>query len=146
MAERLGWDFFDADDYHPPSNVAKMQRGEGLTDADRAPWLDTVRRLIEGRLAEHAPAVIACSALKAKYRAQLRDGDPRIATVWLDVGSEAITRRLDEREGHFAGANLLASQLEALEPPSPHEAARVVADGPIADVAGRVLEALKAEG
>jgi gluconokinase len=145
VAERLGWDFLDADDYHPPENVAKMERGEGLTDADRAPWLDALRRLIERRLAEHAPAVLACSALKASYRARLRGGDPRVATVWLDVDSGELAERLAEREGHFAGPDLLASQFDALEPPTSHEAVRVAAEGPMTEVAQRVVDAIEAE-
>lgn len=145
VAERLGWDFFDADDLHPPANVAKMERGEGLTDADRDPWLDAVRGLIERRLEAHASAVIACSALKAVYRARLRGGDPRVVMVWLDTAREAIARRLAEREGHYAGLNLLASQFEALEPPAPDEAVRVAAEGSVDGVARRVVAALKAE-
>jgi len=144
-AEQLGWDFFDADDYHPPSNVAKMRRGEGLTDADRAPWLDALRRLIERRLAERAPAILACSALKANYRAQLRRRDPRIATVWLDVDPETIARRLEAREGHFAGPDLLGSQFDTLEPPAPNEAVRVAAEDGVDQVARRVVDALRTE-
>jgi gluconokinase len=145
LADRLGWEFLDADDYHPPSNVAKMQRGEGLTDADRAPWLDALRRLIARRLAQHAPAVLACSALKANYRAQLRHGDPRVTIVWLDVDPETIARRLEAREGHFAGPELLASQFEALEPPTPDEAVRIAVEGDVDQVARRVIDALRAE-
>lgn len=145
VAERLGWDFFDGDNYHPPSNVAKMRRGEGLTDADRAPWLDALRRLIARRLAEHAPAVLACSALKANYRAQLRSGDPRVTIVWLDVDPETIARRLDAREGHFAGPDLLDSQFEALEPPAPNEAVRIGAENGVDQVARRVIDALRTE-
>ena len=145
VAERLGWDFFDADDFHPSANVAKMERGEGLTDADRGPWLDALRRLIERRLEERAPAVIACSALKATYRTRLRGGDPRVALVWLDTAREAIARRLAEREGHYAGPDLLASQFQALEPPTPGEAVRVAAEGSVDGVARRVVAALKVE-
>jgi gluconokinase len=142
VAERLGWDFFDADDLHPPANVAKMQRGEGLTDADRDPWLSALRGLIDGRLDEDAPAVIACSALKARYRRRLKQGDPRVAFVWLDTTKEAIAQRLAEREGHYAGPDLLTSQFDALEPPTPEEALRVVAEGSVDDVARRVVTAL----
>lgn len=146
VAERLGWDFLDADDYHPPENIAKMERGEGLTDVDRAPWLDAMRRLIERRLAEHAPAVIACSALKANYRARLSGGDPRVVTVWLDVGSEELAERLAEREGHFAGPDLLESQFDALEPPTSREAVRIAAGGTVGQVAQRVIDALEVAG
>lgn len=144
VADRLGWDFFDADDLHPPANVAKMQRGEGLTDADRDPWLHALCGLIDGRLDEQAPAVIACSALKASYRRRLKRDDPRVAMVWLDTARDAIAERLAAREGHYAGPNLLASQFDTLEPPAPEEAVRVVADGAVDDVARRVVRALDA--
>lgn len=139
VAERLGWAFFDADDYHPPENVAKMKRGEGLTDADRAPWLDALRGLIERRLQTGEAAVIACSALKQSYRDRLHAGDPRVAIVWLDLDRDAIARRLTHRTGHFAGPDLLQSQLDALEPPLPG-AAHVEADGSVDVVADRVID------
>lgn len=144
VAERLGWDFFDADDLHPPVNVAKMERGEGLTDADRDPWLRALCGLIDGRLEERAPAVIACSALKASYRRRLKRGDGRVVLVWLDTKREAIARRLTERQGHYAGPDLLTSQFDAFEPPAPAEAARVVSEGPVDEVARRVVAALVA--
>jgi gluconate kinase len=75
----------------------------------------------------------------------LRGGDPRVATVWLDVDPATLARRLDTREGHFAGSDLLASQFEALEPPSPNEAVRVAAEGDVDQVARRVVGALRAE-
>jgi gluconokinase len=144
VADRLGWAFFDADDLHPPANVAKMERGEGLTDADRDPWLDALCGLIDGRLDERAPAVIACSALKASYRRRLKRGDPRVGMVWLDTEREAIAQRLSDRQGHYAGPDLLASQFDALEPPTSEEAVRVVAEGSVDDVARRVVRALDA--
>ena len=143
VAERLGWAFFDADDLHPPANVAKMERGEGLTDADREPWLQAVRERIEQHLSAGAPLVLACSALRASYRARLRASDPRVRAVWLDASREAIAGRLSSREGHFAGPDLLASQLDTLEPPSPSEAARVSAVGTVDEVARSVIVALR---
>ncbi len=142
VAERLGWTFFDADDLHPEANVAKMARGEGLTDADREPWLRAVRAVIERRLAEGRPLVLACSALKASYRARLRAGDPRVRLVWLDAAPEALAERLAARQGHFAGPDLLKSQLGAFETPAPGEAALVRTWGTVDDVAGRVIVAL----
>ena len=142
VAQRLGWDFFDADDYHPPENVAKMQRGVGLADVDRAPWLDAVRSLVELRLADHRSAVIACSALKRSYRARLQGGDSQVVFVWLDPDREVLERRLAQRKGHFAGPDLLQSQFDALEPPSSLEAVCVEADGAVDVVADRVMSAL----
>ena len=142
VAERLGWTFFDADTLHPAANVAKMERGEGLTDADREPWLDAVRGVIEERLAEGVPLVLACSALKASYRLRLGTDDPQVRLVWLDATREALAERLARRQGHFAGSDLLASQLDTLEPPLPHEAIHVQTDGTVDDIARRVIAAL----
>lgn len=142
VAERLGWAFLDADDFHPLENVAKMTRGEGLTDADRAPWLSTVREVIEVRLAEGAPAVLACSALKRSYRAVLSGGDERVRFVWLDAPDEVVGERLSARRGHFAEGALLPSQRAALEPPEGGEAVRVAASGTPAATARRVIEAV----
>lgn len=142
VAERLGWNFFDADDLHPPPNVAKMQRGEGLTDADRAPWLRALRALIEECLANRTPTVLACSALKASYREQLHGDDARVATVWLDAPSAVIAARLERRQDHFAGPDLLAGQLRTLEPPPASEASRIDAGESVDAVAHDVMEAL----
>ena len=142
VADRLGWEFFDADDLHSPENVAKIAAGEGLTDADRAPWLEAVRRLIERRLDEDRPAVIACSALKASYRAKLRGRDDRVGVVWLDAPQDVLAARLASRRGHFAGVDLLPSQLDALEPATPDEARRVEATGAVRETAQRVIAAL----
>lgn len=141
LAARLDWTFADADDLHPAANVAKMQRGEGLTDADRAPWLDAVRALIERQLAAGQPTVLACSALKARYRAHIRVRD-EVRLVWLDAPRAELETRLVDRAGHFAGADLLPSQLKALEPPSAKEAVRVAATGGVDETAARVRAAL----
>lgn len=146
VADWLGWQFFDADDLHPPANVAKMQRGEGLTDADREPWLRSVRRLIEECLVAEAPAVLACSALKASYRTRLRGSDMRVAIVWLDAPRPVIADRLAARQGHFAGPSLLASQLGTLEPPTPSEALRIPAEGSETAVARALIEGLGLKG
>ena len=146
LAARLGWAFFDADDLHSPENVAKMQRGEGLTDADREPWLQSARSLIEQRLAAHTPAVLACSALKAAYRTQLCGDHARIAVAWLDAPPEVLTERLATRRGHFAGPSLLASQRTALEPPSQSEAVPIRAEGDVEAVVSDVIAALSLKG
>ena len=118
LAAHLGWPFADADAHHDAEAVAKMARGEGLTDADRAPWLDRLRALIEQHLAQGEPLVLACSALKRAYRERLaRAGEP-VRFVWLHAPPEVLAERLEAREGHFAGVALLESQLAALEPPT----------------------------
>ena len=142
LAARLGWTFVDADDLHPPENVAKMQRGEGLTDADRAPWLEAVRTLIETRLAVGTPTVLACSALKARYRAMLRVDD-RVQLVWLDVPRAVLEQRLRRRTDHFAGVDLLPSQLAAFERPAEREAVRIAVRGAIAQTVQAIIETLR---
>src|SRR5690349_3062900 len=81
LARALGWTFYDADDFHSPGNVAKMHRGIGLTDADRRPWLATLRDLIERVIRDGRNAVLACSALKEAYRKTLTPGDAPPGTV-----------------------------------------------------------------
>ncbi len=112
--------FADADDFHPPENVAKMASGLPLDDDDRAPWLASLRRWLGERHAEGRAAVLACSALKRRYRDALRAGLPSVAFVHLVVPAEELARRLESRT-HFMPRALLASQLETLEPLEPDE-------------------------
>lgn len=118
LAAALGWAFEDADAFHAPSSLEKMARGEGLTDADRAPWLARLGDLVRARAEAGPPTVLACSALTAGYRAQLGAGRPDVAALWLDVPPAELDGRLAERRGHVAGPDLLASQLAAWEPPA----------------------------
>ena len=118
LAAALGWAFEDADDHHDAAARAKMGRGEGLTDADRAPWLGRLAALIRQRVADGPPTVLACSALRASYRDRLGDDDPRVLVAWLDVPRDVIARRLAGRRGHYAGLDLLESQFATLEPPT----------------------------
>lgn len=142
IADRLGWAFLDADDFHPPENRAKMRAGIGLTDADRTPWLAAVRGAIERHLERGKPVVVACSALKRSYRQELGAEDPRVRFVWLDVSETKLRTRLAERQGHYAGTTLLPSQLDALEPPALHEAIRVEADGSVEETTRAVIDTL----
>lgn len=121
LARRLGHAFVDADDLHPPGNRAKMSAGKPLDDADRAPWLDAVAQVIAGWAAIGQGGVIACSALKRAYRDRLRAADPGLVTIHLDVEEAELRRRLARRRGHFFPAELLASQLAVLEPPTRDE-------------------------
>ena len=121
LAARLGWACQDGDDLHPAANVARMARGEPLTDADRAPWLAAIGAWLDDRRVEGRPAIMACSALKRAYRDGLRAGRPGLRFVWLKGEPGVLRRRLAGRAGHFAGQDLLASQLATLEPPSPDE-------------------------
>jgi gluconokinase len=121
LAAALGWDFVDADDLHSTANVAKMAAGTPLDDADRAGWLAAVASVIGARLAGGRPAVIACSALRRSYRERLGEGHPGVAFAYLKGGEALLRRRLEARHGHFAHADLLASQLATLEEPVPDE-------------------------
>ena len=118
LADRLGWAFEDADDYHSPPAIQKMARGVGLTDADRAPWLARLADLVRQRAEDGPPTVLACSALKASYRDVLGAGRADVAFVWLDVPREVLAARLRDRTGSFAGPDLLPSQLATFEPPA----------------------------
>jgi len=116
LAERLGWRFADADEFHPPENIAKMAGGIPLNDADRAPWLTALRAEIDGTLADFSDLVLTCSALKERYRRQLlTDG---VELVYLRGTPELIASRLGARAGHFAKVDLLASQFADLEEPT----------------------------
>ena len=117
LALRLGWQFHDADDLHSPENVERMRRGEPLNDELRAPWLTRVREVIEYAIRNHAPVVIACSALKERYRRHLSDGLPEVRFVFLTAPVEALEARIAARRGHFVSPALLESQLADLEPP-----------------------------
>jgi gluconokinase len=118
LARTFDCPFLDADDLHSPANVAKMQRGEALSDADREPWLDAIRARIAGALDRSASLVVACSALKHRYRERLAGGDARVVFVHLDAPRDVLMARLAGRKGHFAGPSLLDSQLASLEDPS----------------------------
>jgi gluconokinase len=118
LAQRLRVPFADADDLHPPENIAKMSAGQALDDDDRYPWLEAVGRW----LAEHPDGgVMGCSALKRKYRDQLRGHVPELRFLMLEGSRAVIERRQASRPGHFMPASLLDSQFSTLEPLAPDE-------------------------
>jgi gluconokinase len=121
LARRLGWTFQEGDALHPAGNIAKMKAGVALTDADRAPWLDAIAARIDDLVGAGQSAVITCSALKRAYRAVLARGRPQVRFVFLNGEVSTLEARVARRHGHFMPASLLASQLAALEPPSPSE-------------------------
>ena len=126
LAERLGWTYVDADWLHPAANVAKMSRGEALTDEDRWPWLAAVGDRIDAIHREGASVVLACSALKRKYRDILRGTREDVQLVYLKGEHATIEKRLATRSGHYMPATLLASQFAALEEPHEDEHALTV--------------------
>jgi gluconokinase len=117
LAQSLGWDFFDADDFHPPANVAKMASGIPLDDSDRAPWLNALHDLISSSLRADHPAVLACSALKEIYRQRLMDGNNGVRLVYLKGSYDLIWSRMEKRTDHYMKPHMLKSQFEALEEP-----------------------------
>jgi len=120
LAQELHWKFYDADDFHPQVNIDKMERGEPLTDEDRQPWLQSLREAITRSLAANENAVLACSALKRKYRELLRvNGDVKF--VFLHGSRARIADQLKQRRGHFIDPALLASQFADLEEPESSE-------------------------
>ena len=117
LAQRLGCEFLDGDDFHPAANVAKMAAGTALTDQDREPWLDRLNALLREREARGESVVLACSALKESYRARLTQGLAACKLVFLHGSIELIRSRLETRHHRYMPASLLESQFAALEAP-----------------------------
>ena len=137
LAERLGCPFLDADELHPPGNVAKMAAGTPLTDADRQPWLE----LLNAKLRGQENAVLACSALKETYRRTLSKGLADCRFVHLRGSMELIGARMAKRQHRFMPASLLASQFATLEPPA--EALAVDIAQPPAQCVEQITAALR---
>lgn len=123
LSKRTGWTLLDADNYHPESNIARMSRSEPLNDTDRAPWLETLRGVIEAQIQKGENTILACSALKKSYRLQLSQTRPKsVHFVYLKVSQQLLEARLERRKGHFMKSRMLHSQLEDLEEPTTDEA------------------------
>jgi gluconokinase len=142
LARDLGWRFVDADDLHPRANIEKMTRNEPLTDADREPWLHALRSHMESASAANEQLVVACSALKRRYRHTLADGLPGVHFVYLKATPAQLEQRLQRRRGHFAGPGLVASQLATLEEPTADEALIVDATEPPDTLSAHIRAAL----
>ena len=116
LADELSISFVDADDYHPQSNIEKMSQGVPLTDSDRMPWLDQVNKIAAKHL--ESGVVIACSALKEKYRTQLNQSiEPNVVWVYLKGDYDLIFNRMKNRKDHFMSSGMLKSQFETLQEP-----------------------------
>jgi gluconokinase len=122
FAAAMEWEFSDADWFHSSTAKEKMSRAEPLTDTDRQPWLQSLQNAIAQWLQADKNVILACSALKASYRQILHVDDPRVKLVYLHGSYELIEQRLRDRLGHFMKANLLQSQFDTLEVPTPCEA------------------------
>lgn len=137
LADSLGWDFYDADDYHPPENIAKMANGIPLDDSDRAPWLASLHDLISFNLKIGLPGVLVCSALKERYRRQLLNGNEDVRIVYLKGSYQLIWSRMEKRTNHYMKPQMLKSQFEALE--EPKEAIIVDVSMSINDIVKEIL-------
>ncbi|MCW2701317.1 MAG: gluconokinase [Blastococcus sp.] len=146
LVDRLGWEFAEGDDFHPPGNVEKMRSGQPLDDEDRWPWL---RRLADW-IGEHEQAgrsvVVTCSALKRSYRDLLRGGHPSVWFAHVSADRELLAARMKHRAGHYMPASLLDSQLGTLEPLGDDEpGARISGAGSADAVVTELLAALGRE-
>jgi gluconokinase len=138
LAEELGWEFFDADDFQPQANIERMHRGVALTDEDRAMWLERVGALTSRLSRQEGSAVLAFSGLRRAYREHVAAaGDDAMRFVYLKGDPALLQQRLKQRRGHYFGADLLPSQLATLEEPEKPENVPVVsvAENPSAVVA-----------
>jgi len=117
LAEKLGWSFYDGDDFHPQKNVEKMRAGIALTDEDRKLWLNTLHTNVQCWLRDKQNSILACSALKQAYRDILGVDQNTVRTVYLKGSYELLRKRIEERQHPYMDKNLLRSQLDTLEEP-----------------------------
>jgi gluconokinase len=141
LAAELGWQFYDGDDFHPAPNIQKMRRSIPLDDADRAPWLETLRALINKCIDSGENAVLACSALKESYRRVLTVDPDQVKLVYLKADYALLEERLKNRRGHFMRPELLNSQFAALEEPQGNATVVEVDQSP-AKIVDRIRAAL----
>jgi gluconokinase len=146
VAAALQVEFIDGDDLHPVENVAKMKRGQALTDDDRWPWLDRIANVMAARAASDQSLIVACSALRRIYRDRLRRGDPALRFVFLDAPQDVLERRLIARTGHFMPTSLVASQCATLERPDGEQGVLTVnATASIEDIVREVTAWVRAQ-
>jgi len=141
LAQRLGWRFIEADDFHSPEEIQHMLAGRPLSDAERQPWLDKLRRVLAECVARKESAVLACSALRESYRRELTVDPEAVRFVYLKGTPDVIRQRLRHRSGHFAKENLLASQYATLEEPT--DALTIAVDDEPERLAQRISDALR---
>jgi gluconokinase len=144
LAGRLNWEFADGDDFHPPANVEKMHSGVPLTDDDRWPWLGAIAAWVDATRSAGGHGVVACSALRRRYRDVLLGGRPDVRLVYLQGDRDLIGRRQAARHGHFMPTSLMKSQFETLEEPGPDEDPIVVSVEPRPrEIVARILSLLR---
>lgn len=139
LSAQLGICFVDGDSLHSAVNIEKMQRGEPLSDADRWPWLDKIASLVRARADAGESVIVACSALKRRYRDRLRAADPHLKLVLLNAPVSVLQDRVARRSGHYMPATLVRDQCEQLELPAADEGALVLdATEPVGRLADKV--------
>jgi carbohydrate kinase (thermoresistant glucokinase family) len=117
LAARLGWRFYDADDFHPEANKQKMAKGIPLDDRDREPWLETLHQLVQKHTIHGSSMILACSALKKKYRRLLGIDQDQVFSVFLKGSDALLQQRIATRSHEYMAKDLLQSQLDTLEKP-----------------------------
>ena len=143
LADHLNWQFYDADDFHPQANIEKMRRREALTDEDRDPWLHRLRDLIQSCIAANQSAVLACSALKKKYRDELR-ASQEVKLIFLRADRSRVIEQLKSRPAHFFSPHLVDTQFQDLEEPkSADDAITVEITGEPRDVVKKIETILR---
>jgi len=143
LAAKLGRKFIDGDDLHPRTNIQKMASGQPLDDEDRKPWLERIRDAAYSLENKNEHGIIVCSALKQKYRDQIRDGNQNVTFLFLDGDMALILERMRQRQGHFMKENMVKSQFETLERPDNEAGTLVVSiEGSIDDVVAHAAELL----
>jgi carbohydrate kinase (thermoresistant glucokinase family) len=141
LAKKLGWSFYDADDFHPKENVEKMRAGIALTDEDRKLWLEKLRAHIQRWLKHRQSTILACSALKQAYRDILGVNQSTVRTVYLKGSYELLRKRLEERQHPYMDKNLLRSQLDTLE--EPKDGLTVDISATLEIIVGTIIKSLK---
>ena len=143
LAQKLDRKFIDGDDLHPRANIQKMASGQPLNDDDRTPWLERIRDAAYSLESKNEHGIIVCSALKKKYRDQIREGNENVTFLFLDGDMELIMNRMRQRQGHFMKENMVKSQFETLERPDAEPQTVVVGiDSDIADIVERAAKQL----
>ena len=144
LHDALGWPVAEADDFHPEANIAKMSRGTPLTDADRRPWLESLRAWMSEQADRGTRTIVTCSALKRSYRDLLVGAHGRVLFIHLVADEEALRERMEHREGHFMPSALLPSQFADLEPLVDDEDGVTVTSRPAPEqTLGAILAALE---
>jgi len=147
VAERLGGRLIEGDAFHSQVNVAKMRRGVALTDEDRAAWLDRLASELSDCARRGERAVLACSALKRRYRDRLRAAVPALGFVFLDLPERVAYERVALRTGHYMPSSLVAAQFADLEPPVSEDLTLTVDAGlPVSEISRLVLDWYAAQG